>query len=142
MSYARSGIPADQPATSPKRSNSSHAVAPTTGSNPTWPADLAVAAAPKSNKNGSISYSHGVSVPTTHKPERVYSTPVCHTDYVPSSGFCTLSTAYSSLGRLALFHASNAHGIPALQGFTLTVRSLWLVTSEITLMAFLLRIAQ
>lgn len=55
MSYARSGIPADQPVTPPKRGNSSPAVAPTTGSNPTWPANLASFAAPKSNKINSVS---------------------------------------------------------------------------------------
>jgi hypothetical protein len=60
------------------------------------------------------SYSHGVCFPTTHKPKRVYSTPVCHTDYVPPSGFLTLSTGFSSLERPALFHAGNAHGIPDL----------------------------
>lgn len=49
--------------------------------------------------------------PSTHWPERVYSTPACHTDYVPSSGFCTLSTVYSSLERPTLFHAGNAHGL-------------------------------
>jgi hypothetical protein len=116
MSYTQSGIPADSSVTSPKRSNSSHAVAPTSGFNPTWPADLAAAAAPKSNKSGSISYSHGVSAPTTLEPERVHSTPACHTDYVPPSGFCTLSTVYSSLERPALFHAGNAHGISLYKG--------------------------
>jgi hypothetical protein len=70
----------------------------------------------RANKSGSISYSHGVSFPTTHKPKRVYSTSACHTDYVPSSGFCTLSTVYSSLERPALFHAGNAHGISLYKG--------------------------
>ena len=55
MSYARSGIPADQPVTPPKRGNSSPAVAPTTGSNPTWPANLDSSATPKSNKINSVS---------------------------------------------------------------------------------------
>lgn len=49
-SHAHSGIPADSPVTPPKRSNSSHAVAPTTGFNPTWPADLATPSAPKNRK--------------------------------------------------------------------------------------------
>jgi hypothetical protein len=142
MSYTRSGIPADKPVTPSKRSNASHAVAPTTGINPTWPANLTAIAAPKSNRSRSISYSHGVSAPTTHKLKRVHSTPVCHTDYVPPSGFCTLLTAFSSLERPALFHAGNAHGVPALQGFSLTIRSRQLVTGEITLLAFLLRSAQ
>jgi hypothetical protein len=117
LTYALTGIPADQPATPPKRSSSSHAVAPTTGFNPTWPANLAARASPKTSQSGSISDSHGVSSPTTLEPERVYSTPACHTDYVPSSGFRTLSTASSSLGRPALFHAGNAHGVSLFRGF-------------------------
>jgi len=60
---------------------------------------------------GSIGNSHGVSSPTTLEPERVHFTPGCHPDYVPSSGFLTLSTVSSSLGRPALFHAGNAHGV-------------------------------
>jgi len=67
--------------------------------------------------NGSTSDSHGVSSPSTHQPERVYSTPACRTGYVPSSGFRTLSTACSSLGRPALFHASNVHGVLPFRGF-------------------------
>jgi hypothetical protein len=117
LTYTLTGIPADQPATPPKRSSSSHAVAPTSGFNPTWPADLAARASPKTSQSGSISDSHGVSSPTTLEPERVYSTPACHTDYVPSSGFRTLSTACSSLGRPALFHAGNAHGVAPFRGF-------------------------
>jgi hypothetical protein len=65
----------------------------------------------RTEKANAISNSHGVSSPTTHEPERVHSTPACHTDYVPSSGFLTLSTDSSSLGRPALFHAGNAHGV-------------------------------
>jgi len=117
LTYTLTGIPADQPATPPKRSSSSHAVAPTSGFNPTWPADLAVRASPKTNQDGSISDSHGVSSPTTRKPERVYSTPACHTGYVPSSGFLTLSTVCSSLGRPALFHTGNVHGVSPFRGF-------------------------
>jgi hypothetical protein len=52
--------------------------------------------------------------PSTHKPRRVHSTPVCLTGYVPPTGFLTLSTGYSSLRRLALFHASSAHGVLSL----------------------------
>jgi hypothetical protein len=63
------------------------------------------------------------SAPSTHEPERIHSTPACLTGYVPPSGICTLSTVSSSLGRPALFHAGSAHGILALQGFSLTVRS-------------------
>jgi hypothetical protein len=111
LSCTLTGISADQPAAPPKRNSSSHAVAPTSGFNPTWPADLATAASPKRDKSGSISDSHGVFSPTTLEPERVHSTSACHTDYVPSSGFCTLSTAFSSLERPALFHAGNVHGV-------------------------------
>jgi hypothetical protein len=49
--------------------------------------------------------------PSTLEPGRVHSPPVCRTGYVPPSGFLTLSTAYSSPGRPALFHADNAHGV-------------------------------
>jgi hypothetical protein len=49
--------------------------------------------------------------PSTLEPRRVYSTPVYLTGYGPSSGFLTLSTAYSSPERSALFHAENAHGV-------------------------------
>jgi hypothetical protein len=50
--------------------------------------------------------------PSTLQPERVHSTPAYLTGYVPPTGFLTLSTGYSSPERPALFHASNAHGIP------------------------------
>jgi len=49
--------------------------------------------------------------PSTHEPERIHSTPAYLTGYVPPTGFRTLSTDYSSLGRLALFRASSAHGV-------------------------------
>jgi hypothetical protein len=52
--------------------------------------------------------------PPTPEPERIHSTPVCLTGYVPPTGFLTLSTGYSSLRRLALFHASSAHGVLSL----------------------------
>jgi len=48
--------------------------------------------------------------PSTHEPERVHLTPGCHTGYVPSSGFLTLATAFSSLERSALFHAVTPMG--------------------------------
>lgn len=54
--------------------------------------------------------------PSTHKLRRVYSTPACLTGYVPSSGFHTLSTVYSSPERPALFHAGNAHGVSLSRG--------------------------
>jgi len=49
--------------------------------------------------------------PSTRKPRRVHSTPVCLTGYVPSTGFLTLSTVSASPERPALFHAGNAHGV-------------------------------
>lgn len=55
--------------------------------------------------------------PSTHEPRRVHSTPACLTGYVPSTGFRTLSTACSSPGRPALFHAGNAHGVSLFRGF-------------------------
>jgi hypothetical protein len=55
--------------------------------------------------------------PSTRKPRRVHSTPVCLTGYVPSTGFYTLSTACSSPERPALFHAGNVHGVSLSRGF-------------------------
>ena len=55
--------------------------------------------------------------PSTLELRRVHSTPACLTGYVPSSGFLTLSTAYSSPERPALFHAENAHGVSLSRGF-------------------------
>jgi hypothetical protein len=55
--------------------------------------------------------------PSTRKPRRVHSTPACLTGYVPSTGFHTLSTAFSSPERPALFHAGNAHGVLLSRGF-------------------------
>jgi hypothetical protein len=49
--------------------------------------------------------------PSALELRRVHYTPVYLTEYVPPSGFYTLSTAYSSPERLALFHASNALGV-------------------------------
>jgi len=54
--------------------------------------------------------------PPTLKPERIHSTPVCLTGYVPPSGFLTLSAAYSSLRRLALFHAIASLGFTRSSG--------------------------
>lgn len=49
--------------------------------------------------------------PSAHQLKRVHFTPAYLTGYVPPSGFLTLSTAFSSLERPALFHAGNAHGV-------------------------------
>jgi hypothetical protein len=142
MSYTRSGIPADQPVTSPKRSNSSHAVAPTTGSNPTWPADLlqplsfrrtAKAAQsatlmeflPLRRVSPSESTPRRFATPTTFRPQ----------GFSPSRRFAPRSNAQPC------FMLVTPMGF-ALQGFSLAVRSLRLITSEITLLAFLLRNAQ
>jgi hypothetical protein len=55
--------------------------------------------------------------PSTLELRRVHSTPACLTGYVPSSGFLTLSTVYSSPERPALFHAGNVHGVSPFRGF-------------------------
>jgi hypothetical protein len=63
------------------------------------------------------------------------------TEYVPPSGFLTLSAACSSLERPALFHAGNAHGVSPSRGFPSlpgpTARH-----SGIALLTFLPRIGQ
>jgi hypothetical protein len=55
--------------------------------------------------------------PSTRKPERVHFTLVYLTRYVPPTEFLTLSAAYSSLERPALFHAGNVHGVLLSRGF-------------------------
>jgi hypothetical protein len=55
--------------------------------------------------------------PSTHKPERVHSTSVCLAEYVPPSGFLTLSTGCSSLGRPALFQTGCVLGVSLCRGF-------------------------
>lgn len=55
--------------------------------------------------------------PSAHQLKRVHFTPVYLAGYVPPSGFFTLSTAFSSLKRPALFHAGNAHGVSLYKGF-------------------------
>jgi hypothetical protein len=50
--------------------------------------------------------------PTTLQPGRVHSTSACHTEYVPPTGFFTLSTDFSSPGRPVIFQTGNAHGVP------------------------------
>ena len=85
----------------------------------------------------SYSSSHGVLRPFDAWPERVYSTPACHTGYVPPAGFLTLSTGYSSLERPVLFHTGVVLGVLyTLQGVSLTTRSRWLVTCGITHLVF------
>jgi len=112
------GIPTDQPAAQPRPRDSSHVVAPTTGFNPTRPANPSDASQPRRVKKPSEPATlMEFLAPSTHEPERVHKSPGCHTGYVPSSGFLTLSTAYSSLERSALFHADNAHGVPLFRGF-------------------------
>jgi hypothetical protein len=63
---------------------------------------------------------------------------LANTGYVPSTGFYTLSTAYSSLGRPALFHAGNAHGVPPFREFP-SLPGPAARHDEISLLAFLLR---
>ena len=66
---------------------------------------------------GLSSNSHGVLRPFDAQPERVHLTPVYLTGYVPPTGFLTLSAAYSSLERPALFHAGNVLGVLLSRGF-------------------------
>jgi hypothetical protein len=122
-SHAHSGIPADPPVTPPKRSNSSHAVAPTTGFNPTWPADLAAPSAPKNRKkptrsatlmeflplrrmSPSESTPRRLATPTTFRPQ----------GFSPSRRIPPRSDARPC------FMPVTPMGF-ALQGFSLTVRS-------------------
>jgi hypothetical protein len=55
--------------------------------------------------------------PTTLEPGRVHSTSACHTEYVPPTGFFTLSTDFSSPERPAMFQTGNAHGVPLFRDF-------------------------
>jgi hypothetical protein len=55
--------------------------------------------------------------PSAHQLKRVYLTPAYLTGYVPPTGFLTLTTAYSSPERPALFHAGNAHGVSLFREF-------------------------
>jgi hypothetical protein len=61
-----------------------------------------------------------------------------NTGYVPSTGFYTLSTAYSSLERPTLFHAGNVHGVSPFREFP-SLPGPAAHHDEITLVAFLLR---
>jgi hypothetical protein len=112
----------DLPVDRPKPHDSSHAVAPTTGSNPTRPANEQPLCRPEgppsvpSRPEGLprlplLATLMEFPSPSTLEPRRVHSTPACLTGYVPSTGFRTLSTVCSSPGRPALFHAGNAHGV-------------------------------
>jgi hypothetical protein len=76
--------------------------------------------------------------PSTLEHERVHSTPVCHTGYVPPTGFLTLTTDYSSPAPPVIFQTGNALGVFALQGVSLTVRFRWLITTEIPSWRFIL----
>jgi hypothetical protein len=57
--------------------------------------------------------------PSARPTRRVHWARVCHTRYVPSPGFRTLLTAFSSTGCPAVFQTGSAHGVPALQSFSL-----------------------
>jgi hypothetical protein len=117
----------DLPVDRPKPHDSSHAVAPTTGSNPTRPAN----SRPPSHPEGPpgalpprraaemplLATLLEVPSPATLVLRRVHSTPACLTGYVPPTGFYTLSTVCSSPERPALFHAGNAHGVLLSRGF-------------------------
>jgi hypothetical protein len=117
--HARFGIPTDHPVAQPKRCDSSHAVASTPGYNPTGPASHHCHRFPERSQRRQRSATlMKFNAPTTFEPKRVHFTPAYLTGYVPSSGFLTLSTVYSSLGRPILFHTGNAHGVLTLsKGF-------------------------
>jgi hypothetical protein len=55
--------------------------------------------------------------PSALQLRRIHSSPVCLTGYVPPTGFLTLTTAFSSPERPALFHAGNAHGVLLFRDF-------------------------
>jgi hypothetical protein len=55
--------------------------------------------------------------PTTLQPGRVHSTSVCHTEYVPPTGFLTLSTDFSSPERPAIFQTGNVLGVRLFRDF-------------------------
>jgi hypothetical protein len=115
-----SGLPLDQPTAGPKPIGSSHGVTPTSGYNPTWPAEPANSFSSHKWDPRALTSSATLmefASPSAHQLRRVYSTPACHTGYVPSTGFHTLSTAYSSPERPALFHAGNAHGVLLFRDF-------------------------
>ena len=100
-------------AVQPKPPSSSLAVTPSPGHRPFGPPTCRSAPGRTAYRQPSWSSS----APSTHKPERVHFTPVCLTGYVPSSGFLTLSTGYSSPRRPTLFQAGSAHGVPLFRGF-------------------------
>jgi hypothetical protein len=93
---------------------------------PTRPADLPLCA----GQNRLPATLMEFLAPTTHEPERVHFSPVCLTGYVPSSGFRTLPSGYSSPRRPTLFQAGSALGVFALQGLPPTARSRGLVVSR------------
>jgi hypothetical protein len=117
----------DLPVDRPKPHDSSHAVAPTTGSNPTRPANSRPPSHPE-GPPGALPPRRAAEMPllatllefpspSTLELRRVHSTPACLTGYVPPTGFYTLSTVCSSPERPALFHAGNAHGVSLSRGF-------------------------
>jgi hypothetical protein len=61
--------------------------------------------------------SHGISSPSAHTTWRVHSSRVYLARYVPSTGFLTLLTVFSSPSLPALFHAGNARGVSPFRGF-------------------------
>jgi hypothetical protein len=120
----------------PAHQNASPAVAPTSGYNPVRPArrtaplgELHTRPGPKTAswrsrapgcRGRQLSWS---SLPLRRvSPSESTPPRFANTGYVPPSGFRTLSAVSSSLGRPALFHAGNAHGVLALQGVPLAAR--------------------
>jgi hypothetical protein len=104
--------------------SASLAVTPTSGCNPTWPAERSALLCwfhslvdPKIGSRETRPGSRGRQLSWSLLPLRRLSpsesTPprLANTGYVPPTGFLTLSTACSSLERPALFHAGNALGV-------------------------------
>jgi hypothetical protein len=104
--------------------SASPAVTPTSGCNPTWPAGRTTSfagstdsAIRRSRSREARPGGRGRQLSWSLLPLRRLSpsesTPprFANTGYVPSTGFLTLSTAFSSLERPALFHADSAHGV-------------------------------
>jgi hypothetical protein len=106
----RIGLPSDQPALEPKLRSASLVVAPTSGFNPRGP-PLPASLNPKVRECGSPAPL--VEFVPLRRLSPGESTPprFATTGYVPSSGFRTLSTDYSSPERPVLFHTGNVLGV-------------------------------
>jgi len=87
-------------------------VAPTSGYNPSWPAGLTPPAGPEGLAGDADPAPLMEFVPLRRLSPGESTPPrFANTGYVPSPGFLTLSTAYSSPGRPALFQTGGVHGV-------------------------------